>query len=234
MNYFLLFPFILFCGALSAQIEFSSTAIDLGEIKEAYEIKADIIIRNTGTKKLFLLKADCERGVKVFTSKKTINANDTALLVISFIPESSGRFNKEIKLFSSTQNNASLLHIKGNLAQLKTDDKTACYYFGKPNKTGVIKEGPVIITKEEPKRDNSNKMPDNSSSPVQTKTVEPEQKPIVNDESELPLYAYKPNNLLFLIDVSNSMKDSLKLPLLKLAIHKLINDAREVDQFVNG
>lgn len=230
MKHFILLPFILLGEALSAQIEFSAKTIDLGEIKEAYEIKADIVIRNNGAKNLFLLKADCEHGVKVFTSKKTIHPNDTALLVISFIPESSGRFNKEIKLFSSAQNEASLIHIKGNLGQLKTDDKTACYYFGKPNKNVPVKEGAIVIAKEEPKRDNSNKMPDNSSEPIPTKTVEPHvENPAIKDQGELPLYAYKPNNLLFLIDVSNSMKDSLKLPLLKLAIHKLINDARDVD-----
>ena len=226
MKHFLLFIFILGFRALSGQIEFSASTVDLGEIKEAYEIKADIIIRNTGTKKLFLLKADCEKGVKVFTSKKTINAGDTALLVISFIPESNGKFNKEIKLFSSTQNNASLLHIKGNLTQLKTDDKTACFYFGKPNKITSVKEGPVVVVTDNTKRDHTNKIPDRSSEPIQTKTPE---NPVVTEEGELPVHSYKPNNLLFLIDVSNSMKDSMKLPLLKLAIHKLINDARDVD-----
>jgi Ca-activated chloride channel family protein len=81
------------------------------------------------------------------------------------------------------------------------------------------------------KRDNSNKMPDNSSEPIVTKTVEPEpQKPIENKTEALPIEAYKPNNLLFLIDVSNSMKDSLKLPLLKLAMQQLIDELREVDR----
>lgn len=230
MKHFLQIIFILGFKALSGQIEFSKNTVDLGEIKDAYQIKADIIIRNTGQKKLFLLKADCESGIAVFTSKKTINVGDTALLVVSFIPESSGKFNKEIRLFSSAQNNASLLHIKGSLTHLKTDDKTACYYFGKPNKNKDIEDGPVVVITDHTKRDNSNKIPDHSSEPVITKTLAPEpEKPIAKDEGEMPAHSYKPNNLLFLIDVSNSMKDSLKLPLLKLAIHKLINEARDVD-----
>ena len=92
-----LFHFLTFflTFGLNAQIEFSATSIDLGNIESAYEIKADLIIKNTGTKNLYLLKADCDRGVKVFTSKKTIPANDTALLVISFIPEGNGKFFKD-------------------------------------------------------------------------------------------------------------------------------------------
>lgn len=216
-----------------SQIDFSTKTVELGNVKEAYEIRADIVVKNTGAKKLYLLKADGEKGIKVFTSKKTININDTALLVISFIPESTGRFSKEIKLFSSAQMDAVELRIKGNLEILKSDDKTACFYFGRPNKPVAVKEDAMVVNKPIEKRDNSNKMPDNSSSPVETKTFVPEQKkkePIIETTNEkLPETLYKPNNLLFLVDVSNSMKDSLKLPLLKIAINKLIDDVRDID-----
>ncbi len=40
---------------------------------------------------------------------------------------------------------------------------------------------------------------------------------------------YKPNNILFLVDVSSWMRDSLKLPLMKRALHTLINAARNID-----
>ena len=214
----------------NAQIEFASTSIDLGEINEACEIKADFIIRNTGSKNLYLLKADCDRGVKVFTSKKTISFNDTATLVVSFIPEIEGNFSKEIKLIHSASMSASVLSIKGYLKKLKTDDKTACFYFGKPSKIKTVKEGIIVVKDEISKLDNSNKMHDNSSEQIVTKTVLPEsEKPIDKTNVALPVAFYKSNNLLFLIDVSNSMKDSLKLPLLKLAMHQLINDLRSVD-----
>jgi Mg-chelatase subunit ChlD len=227
-------PFLCF-----TQIEFSSRTVELGSIKEAYEIRADIIIKNTGIKKLYLLKADGEKGIKVFTSKKTIEVNDTALLVISFIPESAGRFNKDIKLFSSAQADAVDLRIKGNLEVLKTDDKTACFYFGRPNKPVAVKEGAIVVNQPNVKRDNSNKMPDNSTSPIETTTVEAvgsmqeavgsKQNSVETTSEKLPETLYKPNNLLFLVDVSNSMKDSMKLPLLKLAMHQLIDDVREID-----
>lgn len=216
-----------------SQIEFSNKTVDLGTIKEAYEIKADIIVKNTGAKKLYLLKADGEKGIKVFASKKTIEINDTALLVISFIPESAGRFSKEIKLLCSAQMDAIELRIKGNLEILKNDDKTACFYFGKPHKIAAVKEDAIVVDQPKIARDNSNKMPDNSTAPVETKTMITETKtvePKVETTSEkLPETLYKPNNLLFLVDVSNSMKDSMKLPLLKLAMHQLIDDVREID-----
>lgn len=221
-----------------SQIDFSTKTVELGNVKEAYEIRADIVVKNTGVKKLYLLKADGEKGIKVFTSKKTIEVNDTALLVISFIPESAGRFSKEIKLFSSAQMEAVELRIKGNLEILKSDDKTACFYFGRPNKPVAVKEDAIVVNKPIEKRDNSNKMPDNSSTPIETKEKDKE----INNTStitatpkvettnqKLPETLYKPNNLLFLVDVSNSMKDSLKLPLLKIAINKLIDDVRDID-----
>lgn len=231
MKYTVLIFFSFIHFITNSQIEFSSTNIDLGEIEEAYEIKADLIIKNSGSKNLYLLKADCDRGVKVFTSKKTIPVNDTALLVVSFIPDNEGRFSKEIKLVHSASMSASVLSIKGNLKKLRSDDKTACFYFGKPSKIKPAKEVAIVVKDPVTKRDNSNKMPDNSSEPIVTKTVEPEpQKPIENKNAALPVAAYKPNNLLFLVDVSNSMKDSLKLPLLKLAMHQLIDELREVDR----
>lgn len=232
----LLFLVLFFSQFLClAQIEFSAKTVELGTIKEAYEIRADITVKNTGAKKLFLLKADGEKGIRVFTSKKTIEINDTALLVISFIPENTGRFSKEIKLYSSAQMDAIELRIKGNLETLKTDDKTACFYFGKPNKPVAIKEDAIVVNQPTTKRDNSNKIPDNSTSPIETKTTanEPDLKEPKKDDvgmsTALPENLYKPNNLLFLVDVSNSMKDSMKLPLLKLAIHKLIDNVREID-----
>ena len=236
-NLLFLVPF--FAPILSfSQINFSTKIVELGNVKEAYEIRADIVVKNTGAKKLYLLKADGEKGIKVFTSKKTIEVNDTALLIISFIPESAGRFSKEIKLVCSAQPDAVELRIKGNLEILRSDDKTACFYFGRPNKTVAVKEDAIVVNTPNVKKDNSNKMPDNSSVPIETKESNARTKTtgsktetviIETTNEKLPETLYKPNNLLFLVDVSNSMKDSLKLPLLKIAINKLIDEVRDID-----
>jgi len=47
----------------------------------------------------------------------------------------------------------------------------------------------------------------------------------------LPLSKFKPNNLVFLVDVSTSMKHNGKLDLLKVAMINLVEVLREVDKF---
>ncbi len=41
---------------------------------------------------------------------------------------------------------------------------------------------------------------------------------------------YKPNNIVFLIDISNSMQTKDRLPLLKVSIRKMISQLREIDR----
>lgn len=48
---------------------------------------------------------------------------------------------------------------------------------------------------------------------------------------ELPLSIYKPNNLVFLVDVSTSMKKNGKMELLKIAMIELLDLLRPVDRF---
>ncbi|MGZ4043944.1 MAG: VWA domain-containing protein, partial [Bacteroidia bacterium] len=229
----LLFFFIVLFHFGYGQLQFSSQESDLGTIPEAYEIKGDIILKNAGEKKIFLLRADADKGIKVFASKKTLQPNDTCLLIISFIPDSKGKFKKSVKLVASDKETPYQLSISGTLNNLKQDDKTACFYFGSRKNSNVkIKDMPANIPESKEPRDVTNKMPDNSSEPIVTKTVtssviKPKE---AEDPGPLPLLEYKPNNIVFLIDVSNSMKDSLKLPLMKKAMYTLIDAVRDVDR----
>lgn len=232
-----IFILTLFSLRLGAQLSFSDKATNLGKIAEAYEIKGDIVIKNNGAKKAFLMRADADRGVKVFASKKTLQPNDTALLVISFIPESAGKFKKKISLVSSDADKPYELELSGDLDKLKADDKLACYYFGSRKNSNVkIKDEPIAVKEPGQPRDNSNKMPDRTSEPVVTYTPEPSpvkepvKEPEKENPAELSLIAYKPNNILFLVDVSSSMKDSLKLPVMQQALYKLIDAVRDIDK----
>jgi Ca-activated chloride channel homolog len=53
-----------------------------------------------------------------------------------------------------------------------------------------------------------------------------EEAPVAED---LPRNLFKPNNIIFLLDVSSSMKDSLKLPLLKISMKRLLRALRDID-----
>ncbi|MDP3555724.1 MAG: VWA domain-containing protein [Bacteroidota bacterium] len=229
-NFFL---FFLFSGCLSyAQLSFINQSTDLGTINEAYEIEGDVLVKNNSAKKIFLMRADADKGVKVYTSKKTLQPGDTCLIIISFLPESAGKFKKKINIISSENPLPNELFISGNLLKLKADDKKSCFYFGS-RKNFVVNSNTnsIVANPTLTKKDNSNKIPDNSSWPAKIDTVwekpiEPIQK--IN-QNELSILEYKPNNILFLVDVSSSMKDSLKLPVMKRALHTLINAVREID-----
>lgn len=219
-----------YCGF--SQLEFTEQNTDLGTIAEAYQIKGDVIVKNKSDKKIFLLRADGDKDLKIFASKKTLQPNDTCLLIVSFIPAEKGKFRKNIKLISSDKEKPYELSLSGNLNALKQDDKTACFYFGsRVNDNVKIKDGPIIVADSKEPRDNSNKMPDNSSEPVVTRTITPAKVPVEEkpDLTAMSKLLYKPNNIVFLIDVSNSMKDSTKLPLMKKALNTLLDATRDVD-----
>lgn len=206
--------------------------IDLGTIPEASEIKGDVILKNLSLKKIFLMRADADNGVKVYTSKKTLLPEDTCLIVISFVPETSGRFKKRIGLVSSDQATPYDINLSGTLSKLKQNDKTACYYFGaRKNSSVPVSEDPLVVNDPKPPRDHSNRIPD-STPPANVYTPLPDATTSTAKQNpkELPLLEYKPNNVLFLVDVSGSMKDSLKLPLMKEALHTLIDAVRDVDR----
>jgi Mg-chelatase subunit ChlD len=232
-TYALFLVFIFFTTSVSAQLS-AESAIVLGDIENANEIRGTSIVKNTGTTKLYLLRADADYGVKIQTSKKTLLPGDTALLSIWFVPEKSGKFNKKISLVHSQNAKPENIYLSGNLIKFATDPKTACFYFGEKNTNTVPSltaiPFPTLTT---------------AVSQSQTQTIIPT--PTVNAPAPLPasvepktvapLYVgklpetdYKPNNIVFLVDVSSSMRDSLKLPLMKIALHNLINEIREVDR----
>lgn len=233
----LTFLFLFAISLCHSQISFSERDIDLGTIKEAYEIKGGIVLKNTSAKKIFLMRADADNGVKIYTSKKTLLPEDTCQLLISFIPEKAGRFSKKISLVSSDKTTPYTLNLAGNLASIKTNDKTACYYFGSRRNNGVaINTNPILIPEDNTPRDNSNKMPENPAAPAIKLPPAPAPKPVIKpapaikqNPDEFSADNYRPNNILFLVDVSSSMRDSLKLPLMKNALHTLINAARSID-----
>jgi Mg-chelatase subunit ChlD len=228
-----LFLILLSPAICRAQLNFTDQQTDLGTIAEAHEIKGDVVIKNSGAKKVFLMRADADKGIKVFASKKTLQPNDTALLIISFIPENSGKFKKKISLVSSDSEKPYLLQLNGNLDKLKADDKLACFYFGSRKKSNIkIKDEPVVVKDFKEPRGISNKMPDHPSEPVVTYTPPVTFKEEIknDDTTKLSILKYKPNNILFLVDVSGSMADSLKLPLMKIALYILIDEVREIDK----
>lgn len=203
---------------------------DIGVVENIYKIKADFVLQNNQSKNLYLLRADVEKGTTVKAAKKTLKPNDTTLVVVEFIPQKTGSFKEIVNLITSADGVPFVFSLSGNIKSIKTDDKTACFYFGKSNKAGVKTIEPMIVPKEEKLRDNSNRIPDNSG-----KIDEKLPEPIVIKEpkkeiGEFDESKYKANNIIFLIDVSSSMKDSSKLPVMQNALYYLIDNLRPIDR----
>ena len=228
----LVLTFIILLGnsfsySQNSAIEAIETDKDLGVIENVYKISAEFQLKNNLVKNLFLLRADVNKGLTVRVAKKTIKPGDTVNLVVDFIPLKAGNFNEEIKLITSTDALPFVLNLRGNIKNLKPDDKTACFYFRKKSPSIGIYDGALVINDDKKPKDVSNKLPDEPRiTRMDTNRNVSENKPkIVLDET-----VYKPNNILFLVDVSNSMRDSMKLPLMKLSLHYLINELRDVDK----
>jgi len=232
-----LFFFILISTNFVAQLDYAPE-ISLGNIAEASELRGSVVLKNSGLTIIYLLRADAETGVQIYTSRKTLNPGDTALLSIWFVPDKAGRFDKKIALVTSHRPEPSVIRLSGNLLKFRPDDRTACFYFGEkrsPRAIAVASLSPAPAATSPP--DLSNKLPERSSqspsvsaSPNQRSVPTATQTIVPSDTSALPLAQYRPNNLIFLVDVSGSMKDSLKLPLMKLALHTLIDQLRPVDK----
>lgn len=231
-----IFVLITFFNSLFAQnslINVDEANKDIGTQENIYKVRADYVIQNNQAKTLYLLRADALKGITIRAAKKTIKPGDTTLIVVEFIPQQTGKFNEAINLVTSADGVPFKMSLSGNIKSIKTDDKTACFYFKKPNNSGVKTSEPIVVTEPTKPRDTSNKMPDNTTNTVIDNPVIPVKpsEPAKNkNPNELDEDLYKPNNIIFLVDVSSSMKDTSKLKVMQYALHHLIEVLRPSDK----
>lgn len=243
MRVYIFISIICFQFLANAQLLISDVDLNTGSIEEAYQIKTVVTLTNTSNKVLFLMRADVEKEVTVQSISKRLAPNDTTSLFLTYTPKKEGRFKTIISLVTSDRGEPYTISWSGQLKNWKNDDRTACFYFKKPSKGVAVKETPMVVPILNEPKDVSNKIPDNTQSGEQSeKRNEIEEKKGKQNENgekkqgvetpsdELSLILYKPNNIVFLVDVSSSMKDSLKLPLMKLALYKLVEALRDVDK----
>ncbi len=211
---------------------------DIGSQENIYKVKADYIIQNNQAKNLYLLRADSKKGITIRAAKKTLKPGDTTIIVVEFIPQQVGKFSENIDLVTSADGIPFKMSLSGNIKSIKTDDKTACFYFKKPNHSGVKTIEPIVVTEPNKPKDTSNKIPDNNSTTVvstsSTAVTQPvvETKPVevATNKTVLDENLYKPNNIIFLVDVSSSMRDTNKLKVMQFALHHLIENLRPIDK----
>jgi Mg-chelatase subunit ChlD len=203
-----------------------------GKLFNVYQLQSEFILRNSGSGIAYLLRAEADRDLKVWTSKKSIEPGDTALVVVHFKPKKKGRFKHKVKLISGESVEPIVLKISGNIRKLKPDDKTACFYFKNRRPARRKQDDPIVISIPPRNYENIEEavifQSDSAPSDISVKTKKTDTaKKII---TLLPPEEFKPNNIIFLIDVSGSMADSTKLRWLKLSIKKLIENIRPQDK----
>jgi len=283
--------------------------LDFGTVESAGSMRSYLVIRNSGDKPLFLLRADAPRDFEVYSSNKKVLPGDTVHLRFKYTPRQPGRFSESIGLLHNASQKPTNIRVKGELKNLLGNNLAACVNF-EPKADGSVanasipllarhqvfvmdaKTGEKIqnasvsyisrLGREKAVRYLENGMAVNMvpigpyamvvstpgyndlmveeyipiSGKVQTYLLTkaavlppptPE-KPIVDslpvpsivevpkstlapaNPGELDEKLYRPNNLIFLIDVSGSMKESDKLPLLKKALFTLLQPVRGIDK----
>jgi len=207
--------------AQNSTIESDSKVQDFGKLENINNIQSEFIIKNNGTKKLYVLRADTKKGIKVRINNKAISPGDTSTLFVYIEPTTTGRLDEEIKLVTSADALPYILRVKGDVKSIKADDKTACFYFNQPKRKNTNTTYPPI---QFPTPVPSPKTIPDTIKHEEVQPTEPEP-----PKEELDRKIYKPNNITFLIDVSASMKDSMKLPLMQEAMYSLILALRDID-----
>jgi Ca-activated chloride channel family protein len=107
-----------------------------------------------------------------------------------------------------------------------------------PNPTPTIepapvKEEPWIIEPDEIVEEEPAKLPEPTPTPTPRPKPEPVQMPpttaTITNDNDFALNKYKPNNIVFVLDISYSMRGPSKLPKLKESMKELVAMLRDVD-----
>ncbi len=222
--------------AQNLTIDFDSKLHDYGTLDQAYYLTSQFIIKNNSNTKVYIMRADVSSQLKVRINKKTLLPGDTSAITVYYYPSQPGSFSEDIKVVSSAEALPAVLTIKGKIKTILQDEKTACYSFSQ----GKRKTGNALVIPASAHSTSPEQTPEPPPIPAITiplpparKDSLPENPTITATEAHsvtLSKLEYKPNNIVFLIDVSGSMADSMKLPLMKKAIYRLIESLRETDK----
>ncbi len=122
---------------LSAQINFSQTEFDLGEITQLDQDIVDLNLSNLSDENLFLLRMTAPSHVSIKYTSKKLEAGEAQLLRIKLNPKETGRFKQRIKIYLSTNESPITLTFKGEVKAIVKNNKTACPDFSGNQKPQV-------------------------------------------------------------------------------------------------
>jgi len=117
---------LVFCAIqLNAQVTFDKTKHDFGDL-EAYDFRfVDIILKNEGSKKEWLLSVKTPREVVYINSGQFIEKDSSIVLRLQVNPPGKGRFNYTVDVFTSDRSEPVKVKLTGNLKNTDQNDVSA-------------------------------------------------------------------------------------------------------------
>lgn len=133
-----------------AQLSFSTTQHDFGSLLVNSKRYVDIEVRNLGPKEIVIFSVRKPKHVHSLISQKRIAPDSTSIVRLQVNPPKKGFFNYEVQVFTSNQNTATIIQLKGDLNEYEPNDNrafTACPSFSaQPHKSNPTDFKLKVIT----------------------------------------------------------------------------------------
>lgn len=121
-----LFFFIAFIGFNAvSQIQFETTKHDFGDLEPYDDHFVDIVVKNVGSKKEYLLSVKKPYDVVYIVNGQFIDPDSSIIVRLQVNPKAKGRFNYEVQIFTSDRNEATNVKLIGNITELPQDNLSA-------------------------------------------------------------------------------------------------------------
>ncbi len=132
MRIFLTSILIFLTCNIRAQVEFSTTKHDFGDLAPYSARHVDIVLSNKGNKQEWLLSVKKPMEVVYITSKQFIEKDSSIIVRLQVNPRQKGRFSYDVEIFTSDRAEATKVKLTGNLKELDQNSMaglTACPDF---------------------------------------------------------------------------------------------------------
>ncbi|MCB0429681.1 MAG: VWA domain-containing protein [Flavobacteriales bacterium] len=149
---------------ITGALKIKPRSVNFGVLDSVSSAKASFVLKNTGNKKIFIIRADVAVSMKVKISKRNIEPGDTALLTVLVVPESDGAFSEKIYLYHSGSQTPENLSVSGRFRHLlhTSNPMLACYTFSNKQTARPGQMVPIPLPKQR------------EQEPEPTPTTEPE------------------------------------------------------------
>lgn len=130
---FLVFSiFIILQTFVQGQVVFNQVKFDLGDL-EAYDDRfVDIVLTNKGPKKEYVLSVKKPYDIVYLVNGQFMEKDSSVVVRLQVNPKQKGRFSYEVQIYTSDQDEPTVVKITGNLKDLPADNMaafTACPDF---------------------------------------------------------------------------------------------------------